>query len=102
MPSELLNLFDYRARAKELMPKTVWDMVHHGAFDEVTTRRTRPAFESILLRPRMLRNVAKRDTTTTVLGHTIACPVMPAPPGQHQYAHPDGELATANYLKPRR
>ncbi len=95
MPAELLNLFDYRARARELMPKTVWDMVHRGAFDEVTTRRTRPAFESILLRPRMLRNVANRDTTTTVLSHTIACPVMPAPPGQHQYAHPDGELATA-------
>ena len=94
MPSELLNLSDYRARAKELMPKTVWDMAHRGAFDEVTTRRTRPAFDSILLRPSMLRNVANRDTTTTVLGHTIACPVMPAPPGQHQYAHPDGELAT--------
>lgn len=95
MSRELLNLFDYEARAQELMPKTVWDMVHHGAFDAVTTRRTRPAFESILLRPKMLRNVANRDTATTVLGQTISFPVMPAPPGQHQYAHPDGELATA-------
>ena len=70
-------------------------MVYHGAFDEVTTRRIRPAFDSILLRPRMLRNVANRELSTTVLGQKISLPVMAAAAGQHQYAHPDDELATA-------
>ena len=94
MPRELLNLFDYEARACEIMPKSVLDMVQRGAVDEVTTRRIRPAFDSILLRPRMLRNVANRELSTTVLGQKISFPVMSASPGRHQYADPDGELAT--------
>jgi isopentenyl diphosphate isomerase/L-lactate dehydrogenase-like FMN-dependent dehydrogenase len=95
MPRDLLNLFDYEARAREIMPRTIWNQVYYGAYDEVSTRRIRPAFESILLRPKMLRNVADRDTSTTVLGQRISVPVMPAPPGHHQKGHPDGELATA-------
>ena len=95
MPRELLNLFDYEARAREILPQAIFERIDGGAFDEVTFRRTRPAFESILLRPRMLRNVGDRDTSTTILGQRIGLPVLSAPPGQHQYAHPDGELATA-------
>ena len=95
MPRDLLNLFDYQERAREVMPGSVWDMVYHGAGDEVTTRRIRPAFDSVLIRPKMLRDVSNRDLSTTVLGQKISFPVMPAPPGQHQYGHPDGELATA-------
>ena len=95
MPGQLLNLFDYEARACEIMPKPVLDMVRHGSFDEVTARRIRPAFDSVLLRPRMLRNVMNRELSTTVLGQKISFPVMSASPGRGQYADPDGEFATA-------
>ena len=95
MPRDLLNLFDYQERAKEIMPRAVWERVYGGAFDEITERRARPAYESILLRPKMLRNVANRDTSTTVLGHKISLPVMTAAPSSHlRYGHPDGEQAT--------
>ena len=95
MPRELLNLYDYEARAREILPRAMFDRIDGGAFEGVTFHRTRPAFESILLRPRMLRNVGDRDTSTTVLGHEVSLPVLAGPPGGHCNAHPEGELATA-------
>jgi len=47
------------------------------------------------IRPRNLRNVAKIDMSTTVLGKRYPYPIAIAPTGNHQLAHPDGELATA-------
>ena len=61
----------------------------------ITTGRNREAFESILLKPRFLRDVSKRDLSTTVLGKEISFPVMLAPAGGQTFVHPDGELAAA-------
>jgi isopentenyl diphosphate isomerase/L-lactate dehydrogenase-like FMN-dependent dehydrogenase len=47
------------------------------------------------LRPRILVDVSKRTTKTTVLGHDIGFPVCVAPTGFHRLAHPDGEVAVA-------
>ena len=47
------------------------------------------------LLPRVLRDVSKRDLTTTVLGHKISFPVCIAPTAMHRMAHPNGEVATA-------
>ena len=95
MPRELLNLIDYESRAREVMPKGTFQMIDGGAWDEVTFRRTKAAYDSILMRPRMLQNVGERDTSTTVLGHRISLPIMTASPGLHTWVHPEGELATA-------
>ena len=94
MTSELINLFDYEERAKELLPRGVFDFIDAGAFDEITTRRNRKALDRICLRPRFLMDVSEVDTSTTVLGQKISFPVMLAPSGGHAAAHPDGELAT--------
>ena len=45
--------------------------------------------------PRVLRGVAERDRTTTVLGERVALPVLLAPVGCHRLFHPEGELAVA-------
>ncbi len=90
-----INLFDFEARAKQALPKHIWDFIEAGAFDEITTRRNRAALEAIALRPRFLVNVWERDLSTTVLGQKISLPVMLAPAGSHCVAHPEGELATA-------
>ena len=95
MTRELLNLFDYEARARDVLPKARFQAIDGGAFDGVTFRRTRPAFKSILLRPKMMRDVGSRDTGTTLLGQRISVPVLAAPEGGHRSIHPDGELATA-------
>jgi 4-hydroxymandelate oxidase len=95
MPSGLINLFDYEARAKQVLPRAYWDFIAGGSKDEITTRRNRSAFDEISLRPRFLRDVNERKLATTVLGEPISFPVMVCPAGGHKIAHPDGELATA-------
>jgi isopentenyl diphosphate isomerase/L-lactate dehydrogenase-like FMN-dependent dehydrogenase len=95
MRLEPINLYDYEARAKQVLPHNVWDFIDAGAMDETTTRRNRTAFEALTLRPRFLRDTRERNITTTVLGEEISLPVMICPAGSHALAHPDGELATA-------
>ena len=90
-----INLYDYEARAKQLLPHNIWDFVEGGAMDEVTTRRNRTAFEDLTLRPRFLRDISRRDISTTVLGEPISLPVMICPAGGHMSVHPEGEVATA-------
>jgi 4-hydroxymandelate oxidase len=91
----LLNLTDYEVAAREQMSQMAFDYYFGGSDDEVTLRDNRRCFEQWLLRPRMLSGVSQPDLTTTALGTTIALPVILAPTGYHQLAHPEGERATA-------
>jgi 4-hydroxymandelate oxidase len=93
--ASLLTLADYEARAREVMPEVYWELIYHGSGDEVSTRRIRPAFDSILLKPQALRDVSEIDTSTTVLGEKVSFPVGAACPGHKHYSQPDGEIAAA-------
>ena len=90
-----INLFDFEARAKEVLPRHIWDFVASGAFDEVTVRRNRSAFDAVALRPRFLADVLHRDLCTTVLGREVSFPVLIAPAGGYMTVHPEGDLAAA-------
>lgn len=81
------------ARAK--LSRNAWDYSFGGADTETTLRRNRTAFEYVALRPRVLRDVRVRDTSTTFLGHPLSLPVMLAPIGGPQNYDPDGALACA-------
>jgi 4-hydroxymandelate oxidase len=89
-----INIFEYEALAKERLPKHEYDFVAGGAGDEITLRRTRGAFDSIMLRPNMLVDISEIDASTTVLGHRIPFPIMLDPAGWHGRSHPDAERAT--------
>ena len=95
MANDPINLYDYEARAKLVLPHNNWEFIEAGAMDEYTTRRNRSAFEDLKLRPRFMRDVSERSISTTVLGQEISMPVMVSPAGSHMLAHPDGEVATA-------
>ena len=90
-----VNIFEFQELAEQGLPKAEADFIAGGATDEITLRRTRAAFDSIMLRPRMLVDISQRDLSTTVLGQRIEFPVMLDPAGGHGRAHPEGELATA-------
>jgi len=94
MGADLINLFEFEAVAKERLPKEEYDYIAGGATDEISVERNRRAYESWALRPRVLRDVSALDLSTTVLGTRINLPVLIAPCGGHQRAHPDGEFAT--------
>ncbi|HEY3566405.1 MAG TPA: alpha-hydroxy acid oxidase [Thermoanaerobaculia bacterium] len=90
-----INVFDLEAIARERIPKEAWDYYASGAEDEVTLRQNRAAFERLSIAYRVMVDVSRRDTATSVLGHPVAMPVITAPTAFHRLACPDGELATA-------
>jgi glycolate oxidase len=69
-----------RAAKMNLAPGP-WDYLAGGTETETTLRRNRQALDSIAFRPRVLRDVAKIDCTSTLLGRPIRIPVMLAPIG---------------------
>jgi len=89
-----INLFDLEALAAEKVEPTAWDYYRSGAHDERTLADNVTAWHRLKLRYRVLVDVSKRSTRTTVLGHEVAAPIVVAPTAFHRLAHPDGELAT--------
>lgn len=94
MTAAPVNIYEYEALAKERLPQTEYDFIAGGATDEITLRRTRAAFDAIMLRPRMLVDISQPNLATTVLGQSIAFPILVDPAGGHGRAHAEGELAT--------
>jgi len=90
-----INLFEYQTLAPQNLSKMALDYYNSGAWDEITLRDNRAAFERYKLRPRMLVDVSKRDLTTTLLGQSFASPILIAPMAFQCLAHPEGEVATA-------
>jgi isopentenyl diphosphate isomerase/L-lactate dehydrogenase-like FMN-dependent dehydrogenase len=73
---EFVNVFDYEAAAREILPKIAYDYYRSGANDEITLHENHNAYERIKLKPRMLRDISKRDLTTTILGQTVSMPIL--------------------------
>ena len=92
--NELINVFDYEAAAGEVLPRMIFDYYRSGANDEITLRENHAAYERIKLRPRVLRDISKRDLTTTIFGQEVSMPILVAPTAFHRMATPDGEVAT--------
>jgi lactate 2-monooxygenase len=95
LPSLPVDLAELERRAREAMEEKAANYVFAGAGGEDTMRANRAAFERRRIVPRMLRDVAERDLSTTLLGTAMPAPLMLAPIGVQKVLHPDGELATA-------
>ena len=81
--------------ARRNLPQDVWDYLTGGAESETTMRRNRFGFDSLALRPRVLIDVSKIDTSTTFLGQKLRIPVMMAPIGSLQTITSEGGVAVA-------
>jgi L-lactate dehydrogenase (cytochrome) len=93
--SSAANVEDLRLLAKRRLPGGVFDYIDGAAEDEITIDRNRRSYDNIEFRPRILRDVSKIDTTTTLLGRPIPLPLVFAPTGFTRIADPQGELAVA-------
>jgi lactate 2-monooxygenase len=94
-PSVPVALAELERRAEAAMDVRAANYVFAAAGAEETMRANREAFERRRIVPRMLRDVAARDLSATVLGTTMPAPLMLAPIGVQKVVHPEGELATA-------
>jgi L-lactate dehydrogenase (cytochrome) len=95
IPSVPVAVAELERRAEEAMKEGVANYVFAAAGSEDTMRANREALDRRRIVPRMLRDVASRDLSTTVLGTEMPAPLMLAPIGVQRGVHEDGELATA-------
>jgi lactate 2-monooxygenase len=94
-PTVPVSIAELEQRAIAAMEPRAANYVCAGAGSEDTIRGNAEAFGKRRIVPRMLRDVAARDLSTTVLGTTMPAPLMLAPIGVQKVLHEDGELATA-------
>jgi L-lactate dehydrogenase (cytochrome) len=94
-PAIPVSIEELEPRAIEAMEARAANYVGAGAGSEDTMRANAEAFRRRRIVPRMLRDVAERDLSTTVLGTPMAAPLMLAPIGVQKVVHEDGELASA-------
>ncbi|SNS62549.1 lactate 2-monooxygenase [Actinomadura mexicana] len=92
LPTDLTRL---EGLAERSLSAQAFGYVAGSAGSEATARANRAAFDRWRIVPRMLRDVAERDLSVTVLGTPMPSPVLLGPIGVQSILHPDGELAVA-------
>jgi 4-hydroxymandelate oxidase len=90
----LVSLYDYEMAAKRILSRPAWEYFNGGSADEITLRRNRQSLDLLQLKPKVLVDVTRVDTSCTLLGHNMAHPIILAPTSSHLLAHPDAEVAT--------
>ena len=89
-PSDLLNLHEIVAKARQNLNQNDWDYIVGGVESETTLRRNRMALDSIAFRPRVLRDVSRVDAAVSHFGRKLRLPVVLAPIGSLESFHPAG------------
>ncbi|KAL6248125.1 hypothetical protein RBB50_004379 [Rhinocladiella similis] len=94
-----LTIAELEALAHERMDKQTRDYYNEGADAGTTLGENISAYSKYRIRPRVLRDISRIDTTVDVFGHTNSSPFGVAPTAMQRLAHSDGELATARACK---
>ncbi len=92
---ETFNLFDFEGLARQRIPHASYEYIAGGAADEITLRWNREAFDALALRPRVLVDIERIDTSVELFGRRLAFPVLLAPTAFHRLVHSEGEVETA-------
>jgi len=87
----ITNVEDLRLAAKRRLPKSVFEFIDTGSYDEVTLRRNMSDFRDVQLRQRVLIDVENRSTKTTLLGQAAAIPAAISSVGLSGLLCPDGK-----------
>jgi L-lactate dehydrogenase (cytochrome) len=93
--AHVASVEDLRRIARRRLPRGVFDYVDGGAEDELTLGRNVAGFAALEFRPRVLRDVGKVDTSSSLFGRPLPMPLILAPTGFTRIVSPDGELAVA-------
>ena len=81
-------------RAQRVLPPSVYGALVAGSERGITLAENVEAFSELGFAPRVAATQPNRDLSTTVMGQTLAMPVLVSPTGV-QAVHPDGEVAVA-------
>jgi L-lactate dehydrogenase (cytochrome) len=89
------NIADLRELARRRLPAPMFHYIDGGADDERSLARNTSAFDDYEFLPRVLRDVAQIDLSTSILGARIDMPFFLAPTGMSRLFHRDKELGVA-------
>ena len=86
---------DYRQLARRRLPQFLFDYVDGGATDECTLAANVTDWQSVSLRQRVLIDVNRIDTSTTLIGQHCSMPLALAPVGLAGMLARRGEVQAA-------
>jgi isopentenyl diphosphate isomerase/L-lactate dehydrogenase-like FMN-dependent dehydrogenase len=81
--------------ARRRMSRAAYAYVAGAAGQERTARANTDAFGRWSVVPRMMRDTTARDTSVELFGRRLPAPVLLAPVGVLEMAHPDADVAVA-------
>ncbi|KAL8357142.1 hypothetical protein RB598_002120 [Gaeumannomyces tritici] len=90
-----INAGDLREVAARTLTPKAWAFYSSAATDLNTHAWNQSFLRRVMLRPRVLRDVAETSLRRAVLGVDSAAPFFISPAAMARLAHPDGELALA-------
>lgn len=85
------GLSDLKRRARQRLPRFVWEYVDSGTGSETALRRNRDALDCIRLLPSILHGQLAYDTGVNFLGREFPLPFGVAPIGMSGLVWPDAE-----------
>jgi L-lactate dehydrogenase (cytochrome) len=91
----LNSIADLREVARARVPRALFDYLDRGSYDELTLRRNRTDLEAVRLRQRVMVDVSRIATATTMAGQPCSMPLAIAPTGLTGLFHRDGEICGA-------
>lgn len=91
----LLNASDYRRRARQLLPRGLFEYIDRGTEDETALSRLRGSLDAVTLLPAVLTGHDRRDLDTVLFGRSIAAPIVVAPTALAGLVSHDGETKLA-------
>ena len=94
-PSEVINVFEMEAIAREKMPPAHFGYLSTGVDSDITLRANRAGFTRFQIKPRRLVDVSQTDTSVNILGTEANSPIFLCPVGSHGAYHSEAELGTA-------
>jgi len=83
---------DLHQVARRKVPRAFFDYAESGSYSESTLHANRADIDAIKLRQRVMVDVDRRDTSTTIVGEPFSLPVILSPIGLLGMQHGDGEI----------
>lgn len=93
--SKIMNLHDFEAVARQILPPGALAYYSSAADDEITLRENHNAYHRIFFNPKVLVDVSKVDITTEFLGNETSAPFYITATALAKLGHPDGEVSIA-------
>ena len=97
--ADALDVFDFEAAARKVLPPAHWGYLASGVDGDVTLNANIRGYSRWQLKPRRFVDVSHMDLSTDVLGTKMNSPILMSPIGSQRAFHAEGEIAVARAAK---